>query len=129
MTLNVHEEKRGYEFLPQSLLKEVPPLYAQEGRGLHAIAHLHYFTMVSDWYITEIDPDNLIAFGWAQIQPSGGEWGYISLTELESMSVTKNITLVADDKEHIIPAEIIVERDVDWTPRKIREAIGENSDD
>lgn len=65
----------------------MPKTYEQDGKGLKAIAYLHYFTGNADWYITEKDmsdpdePGQLQAFGLANLG-YGGELGYISIVEL-----------------------------------------------
>lgn len=70
-------------------LDTMPRTYGQGGRGDRAIAHLHYFSRGSDWYITELDSDD---DGEGQHQAYGlailnGDWqnaevGYISIVEL-----------------------------------------------
>ena len=70
-----------------TLIEGMPKTYEQDGLGMQAIAHLHYFTGSCDWYIAEKDvetPDESgqhQAFGWADLG-YGGELGYISITEL-----------------------------------------------
>lgn len=62
----------------------MPATYAQDGMGDRAVAHLHYFTSGADWWITERDaePEQLQAFGLADLFHDGGELGYISIVEL-----------------------------------------------
>lgn len=69
-----------------ALILAMPKTYEQDGAGLNAVAHLHYFTAGGDWYITEkdIDPDGegqIQAFGSANLG-HGAELGYISIAEL-----------------------------------------------
>lgn len=63
-------------------INTMPHTYQQDGKGDEAIAYLHYFRGVADWYITEKDMDGgvLQAFGLAHIQET--ELGYISIAEL-----------------------------------------------
>lgn len=65
-------------------IQAMPKTYEQDGAGMKAIAHLHYFTGGSDWYITEQDmePVQHQAFGLADLYGDGGELGYISIVEL-----------------------------------------------
>ena len=67
-----------------ALVESMPRVYAQDGKGDQAIAHLHYFTGSSDWYITERDTtdEQLQAFGLADLFGDGGELGYIWVAEL-----------------------------------------------
>ncbi|MEU6680847.1 DUF2958 domain-containing protein [Streptomyces sp. NPDC046925] len=97
-------ERRGHDFYPSpAVLATIPPLYAtEETTAPEKILHLHYFVGGSDWYVTEIDPESGISFGWAEVTPGGGEWGYTSLPELEQINVHHGL--------------VIVERDLDWTP-------------
>ena len=46
---------RGMKLLPQTIRRKLPPLYAQDGKGGKAIAHIKYFTPSSSWtwYLTE----------------------------------------------------------------------------
>ena len=66
--------------------RTMPKTYEQDGLGLEAVAHLHYFTGSGDWYITERDIDldgegQQQAFGSANLG-YGAELGYISIQEL-----------------------------------------------
>lgn len=64
----------------------MPATHEQEGKGVKAVAHLHYFLGGWDWYITEKDIDHdgkgqIQAFGLVRNQ-YGGELGYIDLREV-----------------------------------------------
>lgn len=74
---------RGHEFVKASMLEDIPDLYAQENTPLAEQAvHAHYFSSNGDWYVTEVDKDEGLAFGRCDLG-MGGEWGYMSLIELE----------------------------------------------
>lgn len=77
------DRMRGHKFFPpknQRLL--IPALYATDSTPLEdKIVRLHYFTGGADWYIFEIDDDNL-AFGWCRLFAGCGELGYVDLNEL-----------------------------------------------
>lgn len=89
-----------------------PPLYSQDGKGYDAEVHAHYFVAAADWLVTEYDPDQDLAFGWACLgDRQMAELGYVSLAELESTRVPVAFTMngVPGGTFH---AE--VERDTDW---------------
>ena len=99
------------ELLPQSIRKTIPPLYAQDGKGMDAIAHIKFFHPYGNgvWYLTEFDHDGGdTCFGWAEILPGCGELGYFSLTELESLEARIN--------GQCIPGLQAIERDIHFTP-------------
>lgn len=64
----------------------MPAIYAQDGMGDTATAHLHYFLGGSDWYITERDvcDQHVQAFGFAILNGDldNAELGYVSLEEI-----------------------------------------------
>lgn len=64
--------------------ENIPPLDGQDGKYKNAVAYLHYFAGASDWYITELDKENLMGFGYAILNGATemSELGYISLIEL-----------------------------------------------
>lgn len=95
------------------IVRAMPKTGETDSLGENAIVHLHYFYGSADWFITEKDvgsPDDapedrgkqLQAFGWAEILPGCGEYGYISIEEL---------------------MENNVELDLHWTPKTVAEAI------
>lgn len=90
MLAGTHGEEREY-FLAKfkefgERVASMPRTYGQDGKGVQAVAYLHYFTSSGDWYITERDSDEdgegqCQAFGLADLG-YGGELGYISIREL-----------------------------------------------
>lgn len=67
-------------------ISTTPMLYEQDGKGMDATVHLHYFFGASDWFITEVNPNEKLAFGYVCLN---GDWemaefGYISIDELTS---------------------------------------------
>ena len=64
----------------------MPAIYAQEGMGDAAKAHLHYFLGGSDWYITErnVCDQQVEAFGFVILNGDldNAEMGYLSLKEI-----------------------------------------------
>ncbi|MFI5808685.1 DUF2958 domain-containing protein [Streptomyces sp. NPDC051561] len=79
--------RRGHKFYPpESTLKKIPALYANEDVPLsEKVLHAHFFVGGCDWYVAELDPQSGLAFGWAHI--THGEWGMFSLPEMENISV------------------------------------------
>lgn len=65
------------------IIKTMPKTYDQDGLGMQAIVHLHYFKNNMDWFITEIDeePEQYQAYGCVNLG-YGFEIGYVSIIEL-----------------------------------------------
>lgn len=103
--------------------KHTPSLYSQEELGENALSFAHYFLPGSgaDWYITEYNPAEDIAFGWAEIIPGCGEWGYVSISELEQLSVPLVIDLGGEKLKS--KYELKVELDLHWNVRPMREVL------
>ena len=95
--------------MTEELRKALPALYSQDGKGMDAVAVVHYFSPYTgwDWYGTEFDGEDRF-FGFVRGMES--ELGYFSLRELESAVVTLGAMR--------LPA---VERDLYWTPVPLRE--------
>jgi hypothetical protein len=70
-------------------IKETPKLYEQDGKGEDSIVHFHYFSSNSDWFITELDLEKKLMFGYVVLNGDliNSEFGYISLDEITSMDV------------------------------------------
>mgnify|MGYP001281055238 CR=1 FL=1 len=92
------------------LTRTMPKTYEQDGKGMEAVAYLHYFTGSGDWYITERDQEEAQhqAFGLADLYGDGGELGYISIVELIQAGTELDLywtptTLAAIRKESTIP--------------------------
>lgn len=96
------------KLLTKENLKNLPPLYSQEERGLDAIAQVKYFTPWTSWtwYATEYSPDEGLFFGL--VDGFEAELGYFSLEELQSVRG---------------PFGLFIERDRYWQPRPLREII------
>lgn len=97
------------------IVRTMPKTGETDGLGENAIVHLHYFYGGADWFITEKDmgsPDDapedvgkqFQAFGWAEILPDCGEYGYISIEEV---------------------CDAGAELDLYWKPKTVAEAIKE----
>lgn len=121
--------RRGHAFFPpDSELNAMPKLYSTESvLTRDKLVHLHYFVGGFDWWIVEVDPDSLIAFGFACLNdPVNAEWGNIDLVELallyrrgEMMRKEMNGTTAL-----VARPPIIVERDLYWQVRPAGEVEG-----
>lgn len=103
--------------------RHAPKLYSQDGKGYEATVHEHYFLGGSDWLVTEYDPEEDLAFGWACLSGDrqNAELGYTSLAELESVAVP--LTLRLSGGQQLPGGALRVERDEHWTPVTLTEAI------
>lgn len=92
--------------MTQEILSMIPPLYAQDGKGMDAVAYVHFFNPggAGDWWATEYDPGDRLFFGLADLGMGFPELGYFSLDELQS--VTNRLGLG-------------IERDLHWTPQPL----------
>ncbi len=72
-------------------LKNVPVLYSTENVKLaDKLIYLHFFIGGSDWYIAEVSHEDFdLMFGYCILNGDleMAEWGYVSLSELDSISV------------------------------------------
>lgn len=92
--------------------RTAPKLYAQDGKGYEAVVFEHYFVAGCDWLVTEYDPKDDLAFGWACL---GGdrqmaELGYTNLAELEAVQVP--VCMRVNGQE--VLGHVPVERDEHW---------------
>ena len=105
---------RGMKLLPKEIREILPALYAQDGKGGKAIAHLKLFTPDSafTWWITEGGPikdeqGNEVDFHmFGLVEGQCRELGYVSLRELEELRG---------------PMGLPVERDLHWQPKTLEE--------
>jgi hypothetical protein len=94
------------------MTKALKKRFAQIGRQENSrdpIFVAKYFnpTGAGTWYATEYYPEEKLFFGYAEIHV--GEWGYFSLTELESFRGRFGLG---------------IERDLYWTEKRASEVIG-----
>ena len=90
--------------IPQTLLSDIPDLYATEG-VLNPLCHVKLFTPDSNftWYIIELSKaDTNTCYGY--VQGLENELGYFTLKELESLHG---------------PLGLAIERDVSFTPTRL----------
>lgn len=72
------------------LSSNIPKLYATEkvdAKDKVIQARLFALNSAATWLIVEYDPEEKVAFGYADLHGGGqdAEWGYISIAELESL--------------------------------------------
>jgi hypothetical protein len=81
------------KLLTAEILKSTPALYATEDVATEdkkVTAKFFFPSGRGTWFMTELDPyDEKLAFGYcvSPLGPDCDEWGYFSLTEMESLSV------------------------------------------
>jgi hypothetical protein len=76
------------KLLTKAIEKATPPLYANEHKSPEEVKiTAKYFTPTSSWtwYMTELDPESLTAFGYCDDGRGGAELGYFSLIELKEV--------------------------------------------
>ena len=73
------------KLMTQAILKAVPKLRSQDGKGDEAKVYAKFFTPDSSWtwYMTEFDPETQIAFGL--VAGHEVEIGYFDLNELRKV--------------------------------------------
>lgn len=106
-----------------------PKLYSQDGKGYEAEVFAHYFLGGSDWLVTEYDPEEDLAFGWACLNGDRqlAELGYVSLAELESVGVPLRLQDIATGRVLESKALQRVELEEGWPTQgmTLRQAIDE----
>lgn len=110
------------------MIKNVPPLGSNEEIGLQAPVKLHYFGGGSDWWITELDPDDRIAFGFVCLNgmTDCAELGYISIEELLSVSFPVEINCIGEaEASKRFMARCEVELDLHWKEKPLGEIMKE----
>ena len=72
--------------LTKEVLKSLPPLYAQEEKGLEAVVYVKFFLESWTWFGTEYDPETKQMFGFtvSSLCPEG-ELGYWDMNELATI--------------------------------------------
>lgn len=111
------DRRRGHRFQPpRSVLGKVPQLLTTDGQGLEAVVHVHYFLGGWDWWVTELDPATLEAFGFVRSPMCpDGEWGTVDLLEL----ATTDAPVRMRGPGGAVAFRQPVERDCYWQPRTL----------
>ena len=84
------------KLLTKAILKAVPKLYAQDGKGEEAIAYAKFFnpTGAGTWFMSEYNPDDGMAFGKVVLHET--ELGYFSIPELEAIRLRFGLKIERD---------------------------------
>jgi len=94
-------------------LAKLPKLYQTEEVPLKdKIIHLHFFIGGSDWYIAEYDHEGGDLFwGFTILNQDyhNAEWGYISLSELQSIKIQGWLEIDRDLHWQVKPAKEVKE--------------------
>lgn len=72
----------------ENVLSKIPKLYKTEDIELkEKLIYLHFFIGGCDWYVAEYDGEDIF-FGFAILncELENAEWGYVSFSELKSIS-------------------------------------------
>lgn len=96
------------KLMTEEIRAALPPLYSTEDVPLaDKVVLAKFFNPcgAGTWLATEFDGEDLF-FGWAEIAPGYGEWGYFSLSELSGVT---------------LPFGLGIERDVYFGTRKFGE--------
>ena len=93
------------KLLTKDILKKLPKLGARDGESIATVKFFHPLA-VATWFASEFDGEDTF-FGWAVLLPGCGEYGYFSLSELQSVKING----------------LGVERDMHFTPCPMAEAI------
>jgi exonuclease III len=109
-----NDKIRGMKLLTEEIRRNLPPLYAQDGKGGKAVAYVKFFTPSSSWtwWATEGSPikdenGNEIDFHFfGLVEGQFKELGYFSLKELEEVRG---------------PMGLPIERDLYWQPKALEE--------
>lgn len=76
------------KLLTKAILKDLPEMYSQDGKAeTEVFIKVKYFLGGWTWYATEYDPKTKTFFGLvtSPLNFDQPEWGYFTLTELESV--------------------------------------------
>jgi hypothetical protein len=107
--LESQSKRRGHAFIPEEAA-EWADLYSTEETPVgDKLVVAHYFVAGANWYITEINLTEGIAFGYVDLGNGTPEWGNISLQEMEELSIHGGL--------------FIVERDLYWEAKPAREVL------
>jgi len=91
---------RKHLLLTKELEKKLPALYSKDAKDPSEVKIVvKFFSPYSGatWYATEYDPKERMFFGYAEMFPGGGELGYFSLDELDSVTVFGGVPAVERD--------------------------------
>lgn len=99
--------------IPDEISVKIPHLYEQDGNSDPTV-FAHIYSTSGDWYITELDKEEEIAFGWVRLaaMPECAELGYFSITELDQMAEMFK-------QNPIKHWRLLIELDLHWQPKPL----------
>ena len=92
------------KLITKEIQKKLPNLYAMESEDPSNVkVPLKLFNPcgAATWFITEMDPETGVMFGWCDLGMGMPELGYVNLDELKSVR---------------LPFGLKIERDIHWNP-------------
>jgi len=109
-----NDKIRGMKLLPKEIREQLPPLYAQDGKGGKAIVYTKYFTPSSNWTWLCTEGEPVLSESGAEIDfkffglvfGHEREFGYFLLSELEEVRG---------------PLGLPIERDLYFKPKALEE--------
>ena len=109
-----NDKIRGMKLLPKEIREQMPPLYAQDGKGGKAIVYAKYFTPSSSWswYITEGEP---------VLSESGTEIDYKFFGLVFGHEKELGYVLLSELEEVRGPMGLPIERDLFFKPKTLEE--------
>lgn len=85
------------EQFTEEILKEVPGLYSQDGKGFEADVYIRLEGVNGwKWYITEYSEKEQLFFGY--VKGFEDEWGYINKLEIDSLMKKGYVDIISTEK-------------------------------
>jgi hypothetical protein len=109
-----NDKIRGMKLLPKEIREQLPPLYAQDGKGGKAVAFVKYFTPSSSWtwYATEGEPI---------LDESGKEVDFKFFGLVEGHEKELGYFVLSELEEARGPMGLPIERDLYFKPKTLEE--------
>lgn len=84
------------QLLTNEQIKNIPELYATESIKDPKV-HVKITCLGSTWFITELNKEDNLGFGFCEVEKGFGELGYVSLEEIEDLQECYPVQVVAVD--------------------------------
>ena len=97
------------KLVTKEMMRKIPKIGTTDGVPLEQKQiHAKFFGGGSAvWYVAEMDENADLCFGWAELLPGCGDWGYFSISELSAVRFP--------------PFGLGVERDLYFSPKLVSE--------
>lgn len=85
--------------ITKEIARKLPALYANDGKPAEEVkVPLKLFNPcgAATWYITEMDPESGLMFGWCDLGMGCPELGYVSLDEIKSVRLPFGLSIERD---------------------------------